>query len=175
MADNNRHGAEALDYKIIKKFDDFEIRKYDEINIVSIDTKKAAGSQGFSMLFNYISGQNKDKVEIPMTAPVLNKISKEETTMAFVMPKNMHIDSIPKPMGKDLVIKQVNAGYYAALKFNGFNNQGKINRKIEELKNILEKKGYKILSDFYLARFDPPFTLPVLRRNEILVEIAYEE
>jgi len=175
MSDKKKNGVEALDYSVIKNFDSFEIRKYDEINIVSIETNKSMGSEGFTSLFKYISGQNKEKKEIPMTAPVLNKISDEESTMAFVMPKGMHLESIPKPLREDLIVKQMDPGYYAVLKFNGFNNKRKINHKIEEFKDLLENKEYSILSDFYLARFDPPLTLPTLRKNEILVKIAYKE
>jgi len=174
MADKNRHGAEALDYSVIKKYDAFEIRKYDSINIVSVETKKPIGSQGFSMLFNYISGQNEEKKEIPMTAPVINKVSETASNMAFVMPGDMTLETIPKPLREGLIIKQMNSGYYAVSAFKGLNNQKKINRKIEAFRELLEEKGFSILSEFYLARFDPPFTLPMLRRNEIMVEIDYE-
>jgi len=175
MADEKRHGAETLTYSVVKKFDDFEIRKYETFLIVSVESNKMVGSEGFRALFNYISGENKDRKEIPMTAPVLNRMSLEESAMAFVMPQNFSKDNIPKPMQDELKIKEMPTGYYAVLSFKGFNNQSKIEKKIKALQELLEKENLEKQSDFYLARFDPPFTLPPLRRNEILVRVQYND
>lgn len=174
MATEKRHGAKTLNYEVVKKFDAFEIRKYQAFLIVSVETEKMVGSQGFRRLFNYISGNNKTGEEIPMTAPVLNRISKEDSSMAFVMPEQFSKDSVPEPLQKDLLVKEMPPGYYAALSFKGFNFQLKIKEKIKTFEDLLEKKNLEKGSDFYLARFDPPFTLPPLRRNEILVKIQYD-
>lgn len=175
MATEERHGAKTLPYEIIESFDDIEIRKYEPFFIVSVETEKMIGSEGFRRLFNYISGDNKEGKEIPMTAPVLNRISEKASSMAFVMPEEFSKDNIPQPLKEELIIKEMPAGYYAVLSFKGFNNESKIKLKIEALKYLLEKHNLKEQSDFYLARFDPPFTLPPLRKNEILVKIQYDE
>ena len=174
MAAQKRHSVKTLEYQVIQNFEEFEIRKYETFLIVSIDTNKMVGSKGFSSLFNYISGENKEKREIPMTAPVLNKVSKNHATMAFIMPREISLESIPAPLKEDLSIKEMNAGFYAVLSFNGFNNKAKIKYKIKIFKELLKENNYKVISEFYLARFDPPFTLPPLRRNEILVEVIDE-
>ena len=175
MAAEKRHGANILNYSLVKAFDDFEIRKYEAFLIVSISTEKIAGSQGFRALFNYISGENKDRKEIPMTAPVLNRISLEASTMAFVMPEDISKDKIPTPLKDELEVKEMPSGYYAALSYKGYNNQSKIKKKIEDFESLLEAHRFEKQSDFYLARFDPPFTLPPLRRNVILVKIKYDD
>jgi len=175
MATEERHGAKTLTYKVVESFDGFEIRKYEPFLIVSIKTEKMVGSQGFRYLFNYISGDNKEGKEIPMTAPVLNRISVEEASMAFVMPEEFSKENIPKPLQEELLIKEMPSGYYAVLSFKGFNNQLKIEQKIKAFEDLLEKEKLEKQSDFYLARFDPPFTLPPLRKNEILVRIQYDD
>lgn len=175
MGDEKRHGAKTLSYSVVKKFDAFEIRKYAAFLIVSVETNKMAGSEGFRSLFNYISGENRDRKEIPMTAPVLNRMSLEESSMAFVMPQGFSKDNIPKPMHDELKIKEMPPGYYAVLSFKGFNNQSKIEKMIKALEEAIEKENLERESDFYLARYDPPFTLPPLRKNEILVKIKYDD
>ncbi len=175
MATQKRQGVETLGYQMVQSFEDFEIRKYEAFLIVSIDTSKMLGSTGFSSLYKYISGENTEKREIPMTAPVLNKVSQKHGAMAFVMPKDMSLESIPVPLKEDMSIKEMNAGFYAVLRFNGFNNKAKIKYKIKIFKELIKENNYKILSEFYLARFDPPFTLPPLRKNELLVEVSLEE
>ena len=173
MADEKRHGAKTLTYNVVKSFDAFEIRAYEPFFIVSVKTQEMVGSGGFRYLFNYISGENKEGKEIPMTAPVLNRISVEDSSMAFVMPEDFSEENIPKPIQEALKIIEMPSGYYAVLSFKGFNNQSKIEKKIKALQELLEKENLEKQSDFYLARFDPPFTLPPLRRNEILVKVQY--
>lgn len=174
MAAEKRHGAKTLSYAVVKSLDSYEIRKYQPFFIVSVETDKMIGSEGFRRLFNYISGENKKSQEIPMTAPVLNKISKKNSSMAFVMPEEFSKDNIPEPLQEELSIKEMPSGYYAVLSFKGFNNLSKIKEKSKTLENLLKKDNLVIKSEFYLGRFDPPFTLPPLRRNEILVKIEYD-
>ena len=175
MATEERHGAKTLTYKVVESFDDMEVRKYEPFFIVSVETEKMIGSEGFRRLFNYISGDNKEGKEIPMTAPVLNRISEKASSMGFVMPEKFSIDNIPQPLQEELIVKEMPSGYYAVLSFKGFNNESKIKQKTEVLKGLLEKHNLQKQSDFYLARFDPPFTLPPLRKNEILVKIQYDD
>jgi hypothetical protein len=79
--------VEQASYKVIIKEGNFEVRFYDPM-VVAVSTENdIKGYSGFNILFNYISGQNKESKKISMTAPVLNNLDDEQLTTAFVMPK----------------------------------------------------------------------------------------
>jgi hypothetical protein len=118
--------------------------------------------------------------KINMTAPVLNNTSSSERnyngsngmTMAFVLPKDYKtIESAPTPTNKNVKLRMLPNRKCAVIRFTWNVNEKQGEAKAIQFINILESKGYKT-KDWQLARYNPPFTIPFLRTNEIIVELS---
>jgi len=108
-----------------------------------------------------------------MTAPVLMKPESEGTwKMAFSMPAKYTMQSLPKPLDPEVQLIEVPAKKFAVIQFSGaYDNLEKRLNKADELTEWLATRHYKLESEPVFAGYDPPFTLPFLRRNEVLIEI----
>ncbi len=162
---------------------------------------KEAQSKGFKILANFIFGDNKSKSKIAMTAPVtLNsdlssseskseKIAmtapvvmnaemqrsdskKESWTMTFTMPSSFNVDTLPVPNDNRILIEEVPSKFMAALRFTGFWNTSKVDEKGKKLLEWINKQGqYQAVSKPMFAGYNPPWTLPFFRRNEVWIEV----
>jgi len=158
-----------------------------------------ASNKGFRLIADYIFGNNQNpdntaSAKIAMTAPVTvvpesSKISMTApVTVApqsvqpdsgntstwrvhFVMPSQYSLSTIPKPKNKAVSLRDVPEKYFVVLKYSGFNTESKVRRLNDEVLAWSQSKGLKTLGLPQLARYDPPWTLPMFRRNEIMVEI----
>ena len=172
--------VEKIKYKIIKEDDDFEIRKYPELILATVE--KYSDNKAFGLLFNYISGENKAQEKISMAAPVISSKKIEMTSpvlsndnfFAFVMPSKFSKDSIPVPLNSNVKIKFEPGKKLAVKKFSGYPSDKKIKKYKEKLYKELNKNDIKIKGEIILMRYNSPFSLPFLRRNEIGVEIEYD-
>ncbi|KAF3779294.1 hypothetical protein EJ110_NYTH32178 [Nymphaea thermarum] len=112
---------------------------------------------------------------IAMTAPVVTKSDegKKLMTMQFVLPgsKYSKLEDVPRPADPRVVIKQVKERKYAVVTFSGVANDKVVHEKLLKLKAKLEEDGCKIVEEHLLARYNPPWTLPPLRTNEIFVPV----
>ncbi len=90
----------------------------------------------------------------------------------FVMPSQYTLANIPKPKNDAVQLREIPGKYFVVLGYSGFNNLSKIQRKIDEALAWANKKGMQIIGTPQLSRYNPPWTLPMFRRNEIMVEIA---
>jgi len=162
------------DYKIIEKDGQFEIRLYEAYIIaeVALEKKEKISSMGFRCIFNYISGHNSKKESIAMTVPVFNREKGEKYYTAFVMPGKYNDKSLPLPDDPEIKIKKVTSKKMAAYRFNGTVSQENVSKHENILSQWLEEKGYSMLSEAWLARYNSPFSIPILRRNEILFEVT---
>jgi len=159
-----------------------------------------ASSKGFRLIADYIFGNNQaassstsekiamtapvtlepQSVKIAMTAPVtlepqqdaVNMQTAKQWMVKFVMPSQYTLASIPKPKNKAVSLKEISSTYFVVLKYSGFNTQSKVQAKSLEASDWTRKKNLKILGAPQLSRYDPPWTLPMLRRNEIMIEVA---
>ena len=165
---------ESPNYQIILNEIPFEIRKYEPFNTTSVTENNLKGYSGFGLLFSYISGNNQSSQKMSMTVPVINTFEKEELTMEFVVPSNFK-DNIPLPNNQHLRTKHYPAHFSAVITFSGLTTKKRVQKFQTRLKEWIKSKGYKQTSPYRLARFNPPFSLPFLRRNEVFVDIEYQE
>jgi hypothetical protein len=93
----------------------------------------------------------------------------------FVMPSQYTLANIPKPNNDAVKLREVPAKYVVALTYSGFNSTSNIEEYITETLNWAKSQGLKVIGTPQLARYDPPWTLPMFRRNEIMVEVAKPE
>ncbi|XP_074271556.1 heme-binding-like protein At3g10130, chloroplastic [Silene latifolia] len=193
--------VETPKYEILKSTPDYEIRKFPpsvvaEIKYHPSEMKKNDKDGGFLILAQYIGVFGKPqntKVEsiamtapvitqtqtqtpssesIAMTAPVVTKGEGEMVTMQFILPsKYKSVDEAPKPVDERVVIKEEGEMKYGVVKFSGNASDGVVKEKVEKLKNVLENDGFKIVGEFLLARFNPPWTLPMFKTNEVMIPL----
>lgn len=162
-------------YKIIEKEDQFEIRLYEAYIMAKVALEEKMSDRGFQRIFSYISGNNSKKESIAMTVPVFNQEVGTKYYTAFVMPSKYNDASLPSPDDPEIKIEKVASKTMAAYRFKGTVSQEIVSKNKIVLGQWLEKKGYTILSEAWLARYNSPFSLPILRRNEILFEVAKKE
>ena len=159
---------EEANYEIVKENKKYEIRKYSDRLVV--ETNSTEGN-GFRKLFNYISGNNEESQEIKMTVPVTQEIKNGNMTMQFYLPLKFNKDNAPKPSNSDIKILNIEGGYYAVIKYSGRSSD----KNFLKNKNILEKQlkqdSIKIISPPIRASYNSPFTLPMLKRNEVMYRI----
>lgn len=160
------------EYRVDEKDGPFEIRTYEPMVLAVSRETDLRGYSGFNVLFNYISGNNRDSKKISMTAPVLNKLDEQDLTTAFVMPPAYkHPDELPQPADPDLELREIPARRVAAITFSGNTSQRLIRQKQTELLEWVKNRHLTSIGPIELARYNPPFLPGFVKRNEILIEI----
>ncbi|XP_057778086.1 uncharacterized protein LOC130996833 [Salvia miltiorrhiza] len=187
--------VETPKYEVIAAADDYEIRKYPPSVVAEVTYDPAQFNSdkdgGFTILANYIGAlgnpQNTKPEKIAMTAPVITKTSSEKiamtapvvtkgggelVTMGFILPsKYVRAEEAPRPVDERVVIREEGEKKYGVVKFSGVARDGVVAEKVEGLRNCLERDGYKVVGDFVLARYNPPWTLPPCRTNEVMIPV----
>ena len=160
---------EEANYKVVKENKEYEIRKYSDRLV--IETNSIEGN-GFKKLFNYISGNNEDSQEIKMTVPVTQEIKNENMTMQFYLPSKFNEDNAPKPSNSDIKILTIEGGYYAVIKYSGRSSDKNFLKNKDILKKQLKQDNITIIGPPIRASYNSPFTLPMLKRNEVMYRIS---
>lgn len=164
--------AEVQKYDVVENHPGFQLRLYAPHTLVTkpmSGSMSAAGSSAFGYLASYISGQNERGQQIAMTAPVLQQKTDAGFEVSFVMPDDLVDPPKPRP---GLELKSVESKLMAAIKFSGSASDDLFARKANALVESVEAAGFKVISEPLYARYNGPWTPPLLRRNEVLVEVA---
>ena len=159
---------EETNYEVVKENKIYEIRKYP--NRLVIETNSVQGN-GFRKLFNYISGNNKENEEIKMTVPVTQEIKNENMTMQFYLPSKFNKDSAPKPVDSEVKILTIEGGYYAVIEYSGRSSDKNFLKNKDILEKALKQDNLLVLSPPIRASYNSPFTLPILKRNEVMYRV----
>ena len=169
---SNAMAVEEANYEIIKTNEIYEIRKYSDLIVVETITSNE--NSGFRKLFNYISGANEKNQEIKMTAPVTQIKKNGNTYMQFYLPSKFNSKSIPNPSDANVKISKMDSGFYAVIKYSGRNSEKNFIKHRDILEKELKKNNISILSSAIKASYNSPFTLPMLRRNEVMYKIDFK-
>ena len=180
---------EEAAYQVVKKDGRFEIRDYASHilaeTIVEGDIEEA-GNKAFRRLFRYISGDNRSQDKVAMTAPVSQVPRGEKIAMtapvgqqsvqgrwavSFMMPASYTLETLPVPEDPQVSLRQVPARRLAAVRYSGFWSEKNYLRYRQELESWVHDEGLTIVGEPVWARYNPPFTLWFLRRNEILIPV----
>lgn len=185
----NAMAIEEAEYTVIKKDNHFEIRDYAPHIIAETVVQgnlEDAGDIAFKKLFGYISGDNRsrDKIsmtapvsqkpegkKIEMTAPVAQQRDKEGWVVSFMMPSSYTIKTLPEPEDNEITLRQVPTRRMAAIRYSGFWSEEGYLRHKAELESWINKMGFTIVGVPIWARYNPPFMPWFLRRNEVLIPI----
>ena len=110
-----------------------------------------------------------------MTAPVMTESGiGGHWKMSFSMPSKYTMDTLPTPNDKRVKLIQTKTKTVAVIRYSGrFGNAETRRRKTQALMAWVEGlKGFRASGVPFYAGYDPPFTIPSLRRNEVLIELV---
>jgi len=185
---------ETPTYRVLETKKGYEIREYEPYIVAEVTLDGSYRQSlygGFGKVADYIFGNNTKGGAIDMTAPVLQSekpssekiamtspVLHEESdagggyTIAFVMPSEYTMATLPKPNNPEVKLREVPAKRFAVLRFGGYATSGRTARKTKALVSNLARDGVKTTGKPVVAQYNPPWTPPYMRRNEIMLEIA---
>ena len=173
---NSQRNIETYPYKVTKKYDGFEIRTYDAtlFTSVKLSTKnyKESSSKGFSILAGYIFGGNDRNEKIAMTSPVAMSLE-DSMTMLFMVPKKFDKQTLPQPNQSQIKFREEPAKTVAAIAFNGWADDEKIETYKQKLITALDNEGIAFTTRFYFLGYNAPYEF-FNRNNEVIVELQKE-
>ena len=158
--------AEEPYYLVLKTLEEgIEIREYDPQ--IRATSQMGQENRSFGVLAEYIFGHNERNERIGMTAPVVTNMDQ----MSFIMPERFNLESLPKPLSAQIKIDVVQKARVAVIRFSGFSSPKKSDEEAEKLLMVLKNNGIEIEGEPFLMRYNPPWTLPFLRRNEVAIKV----
>jgi hypothetical protein len=178
-------------FDLLEKTEPYELRAYKPRIVAETiipGSLKNASSAGFKRIAGYIFGNNASRSgesqkismtapvsmvpkseKISMTAPVNMEQSEKQWRMQFFMPSQYTMDNLPKPNNPAVTLRTLPASTFAVLRFSGLAGEEKTADKTADLMAWLKDRGIKPTGEPVLARYNPPWTLLFLRRNEVMV------
>jgi len=181
----------------------YEIRRYGQRFAIETEYKTSDGTgDAFMRLAGYIgvtsAPQNTGKASIAMTAPVVTEkgtpiamtapvvtadvaASTELKKMQFILPAEYDdMSKIPQPTNSAVSVVIVPPSVGAVHRFSGWVNDQKERKQVTDFVQQLKSDGINIdekdaLERYLLWQYNPPFTIPSLRRNEIWLNLSDDE
>ncbi len=185
-----RDTEEAV-YQVTLAEGEFELRQYDPMIVATtfVDGDfDNAGDVAFRRLFGYITGDNSGALKISMTAPVTGLRGADSAgadiamtapvsgqaigpgwAFSFVLPEGYTLDNSPRPSDAEIELKRIPAQRMAVVRYSGLRSKSSFEENTERLRAWLAEQSLQAVSEPMYAGYDPPWTLPFLRRNEVLL------
>ncbi len=180
--------TETPKYTVLKKDNAFELRQYlgyikAEVEVGDSSYRQAI-FKGFSILANYIFGDNQKVEKLAMTSPV--QVSRSEKIamtspvtisgdgaykVAFITPAMYTIDTLPLPKDHQIRIINVPEHLIAAVRFTGFYSKSRMNKAMRKLDQWIEKEGLVKDGEFVTAGYNPPWVPAFLARSEVMARV----
>ena len=172
------HAIEEPDFKVIRTFDNVELRQYAPYVVAEVVldvSAEEAGNQAFPILAGYIFGKNKGERKLAMTAPVRMDMTTPVTQAAvaggtqvqFVLPKGVTLATAPEPIDPRVQLRMMPAATWAVIRYSGTWSQSNYREHLDELRASLAAAGVATQGEPVLARYNAPLTPWFMRRNEI--------
>ncbi|MES2966572.1 MAG: heme-binding protein [Patescibacteria group bacterium] len=182
-------------YTVLEKKDGYEIRKYDsyiQAQTVVAGTYNEATEQGFRIIADYIFGNNVRTENISMTTPVLETPNQPEKiamtvpvlessadtatrTIAFVLPSKYSLATLPTPNNPAVTIAPIPSRTVAVLRYTWYPTEARTETKKQLLMEYLARDNKTITGAIETARYNPPLSMPLTLRNEIIIPIQANE
>lgn len=188
-----RSGYEQAAYTVIDHVSErIEVRQYRPHlvaeAVVEASDEASGRSAAFRALFDYISGANRSQAKVAMTTPVETGSASEKIAMTvpvetgaqpegryvmrFFLPADYTLKTAPQPTDPRVSLREVPARTLAVLRFSGSTGADSVTRASRELEEALAETTWRPSSASTAMFYDPPWTIPFLRRNEVAVEVA---
>jgi len=181
--------VERPEYRTIKSEAALEIRAYSPMIAAETEVageRREAINEGFRRIAGYIFGGNAPRSKIAMTAPVEQQARGQTIAMTapveqqarsegwsvrFIMPKSYSLATLPAPTDTRVRLVPVAPRKVLVIRFSGSADDGLIAAKMAELRSYAAAQDLTTTGEPILAFYNPPWTLPPLRRNEIQFEV----
>lgn len=180
--------VEQAKYKVIESHKNIEIREYAPMIVAEVEVtgkREDAIKQGFRIIADYIFGDNipakniamtapvtqTQSEKIAMTAPVIQQANNDVWKVRFVMPESYTLTSLPVPKNDAVKLKKISEKRFVVIRFSGLPDHEKIQQHQQTLSAFIQEKRLKASPVATYAFYNPPWTLPFLRRNEVMFEI----
>ena len=181
--------TEEPPHQTLLKDGKYEIRQYEPTIVAEVEITgdmRRAGNSGFRPLADFIFGNNtaRSKIDmtapvtrvksekIAMTAPVTRTLEDDVWTVAFVMPKEWTMETLPVPNNSDVTLREVPGELMATIKFAGAGRERVFAQKEEALQTWLLEQGYEAIGAARYAGYDAPWVPGPFRRNEVMLPVA---
>lgn len=172
-------GLDTPQYTVFKTTSNYEIRKYSSYSVCTTDLpmdeetamSPVASAKGFNVLADYLFGNNNKDTKsesMAMTTPVIVGNGK----MSFILPTGKVAATAPTPATSDISIRDVPSEILAVREFPGIATDGEVSRQRAVLEDALLADGLQFDNmSFQTLQYNPPYTLPWLRRNEVSIRV----
>ena len=180
--------VETPSYKVIQSKGKIEIREFDPMVIAEVQVvgrRKDAISSGFKLLADYIFGNNisQENIDttatiqrpasekIAMTAPVQQQLANNSWLVSFVMPSEYNLEDLPKPKNVEVKLKNVPVKRFVTIQFSGTSSDENLAKHKKLLVEFIKTNSISVTGTSKYAFYNPPWTLPLMRRNEVMFEV----
>jgi hypothetical protein len=182
--------TEQQPYEVLERGDGYELRRYPPHVVAEVELDgsfEGVGNRAFRPLFEYITGRNRSRQSVSMTAPVVQGAAAEKVAMtapvvqregesgcfavAFVLPASMTVDTAPEPTDPEVRIREVPERVAAVARYSGRWSRSSYEQHHARLLEALAPAGWVPVGPPRFARFNPPFTPWFLRRNEVVQDV----
>ena len=172
LSTNATMANEEVKFDIVHKNEIYEIRKYSERLVAEAINDK--DNSTFRKLFNYITGANNSSQKIQMTTPVTRIKKNNVFFMQFYLPSKFNKKTTPVPSNSDVKITLMEEGYFAVIRYSGRSSDKNFTKYSKILhEKLLEDKI--LINGFAIkATYNPPWTLPPFRRNEVMFNVKWD-
>lgn len=186
-----RRSTEQVQYTVLERLDGVEVRQYPPS--VAVETQAPSDGRAFGRLFRYISGANREQTDVSMTAPVETLVRGEgrevamtapvrtsETDdgagvrMSFYLPAGYDYKSAPEPTEEGVHLVAIPERVMAVRRFTWWATPRRVAAQTRRLERTVREAGYAPIDEPSLLRYDAPWALPFLRRNEVAVTVRPE-
>lgn len=183
--------TEEPPFKVAVREGEFEIRDYPTLLAAEVRVggdRDEASSAGFRLLAGYIFGGNTRQQSIAMTAPVVQEQARGETIamtapvtqsgsdgawlVRFVMPAEYTLKTLPTPNDPRVRLLQIPPQRFAVVRFSGLASPAEVERQTTGLLAFMTRRKLNSAGPSSLARYDPPWTLWFMRRNEVWIPVS---
>ena len=164
---------EESPFNIVHQTDVYEIRHY--VDRLAVQATYDNQNRSFRMLFNYISGENIDSEKVKMTTPVTSSGEDSEMVMQFYLPSKFTKKTAPVPTNPKVKLINIEEGQYAVIKYSGRITDKNFDKHKKILRENLIKDKIEIIGPAIKAVYNGPFTLPMLRRNEVMFQVDWKK
>lgn len=184
--------VEQPKYEVVSAAGNIELRDYAPMIVAEVEVKGArepAIQEGFRIIADYIFGNNVSAQKVAMTSPVTQQAGEkiamtspvtqegegDTWRVRFVMPASYTLETLPRPANPAVSLREISGVRRAVVRFTGLAGKDSLARHTADLTHFIAANGLQAAAPPTYAFYNPPWTLPFLRRNEVMVDVVKPE